>query len=293
MGTHMIYNPIKLSEIVEKNVVYLSNGKIFRKYYRFRATKFYGGSSTGDIVGCNLSCKYCWSLGTNTSPAIKGIGFYVDPEEAALRLLSIASQKSFKYIRLSGGEPTIGFDHILQLLKNISKSALFDKIRFILETNGILIGYKKNYAGELSKFPFVTVRVSLKGCSPNEFNAITGAGEEFYDYQLKAIKYLFENNVDTIVAITISFCNKDSFSRLVQQLLELGEDIIDRIELEVVKLYPSIAKRLCKSKIYPWIAIDPRKNVLLRGEAIERILREGCRGNVDKDPSRSQGRLNI
>lgn len=274
----MVYNPIEISNIVESRVTYSKDGKIFRKYYRFRTTKFYGGSATGDVIGCNLYCRYCWSLDINTHlSSTRDIGLYMDPEEAALRLLDMASRSGFRYIRLSGGEPTIGFNHVLQLLEYISRLDYSRRIVFILETNGILIGYRKEYAVELSRFPFVVARVSLKGCSEDEFSAITGAGREFYEYQLKAVKHLFESNVGVAVAITVSFCRRKSLSALIERLLRVEDSIMDRIELEVVKLYPKVVKRLYKANLLPWIAIDPRRNILLRGEAVERAIGKRCR----------------
>ncbi len=270
----IVYDPIMLSKIVEERVMYLDNNRFFRKYYRFRATNFYGGSATGDVIGCNLYCKYCWSLGINKYSNLKNIGFYMGPEEAALKLLEIAAKNNFRYIRLSGGEPTIGFNHVIQLLKMVNGFTSFNKIRFILETNGILIGYGKEYVEELLKFPFVIVRVSLKGCSPDEFKTITGVCGEFYEYQLKAIEYLFEYNVDTIIAVTIGFCSKESFTRLIERLLRIREDIIYRIELEVAKLYPNVIKMLYEAKLFPWIAVDPKENILLRGEDVEQFIRK-------------------
>jgi len=278
----MVYDPILLSNDIEKYVIYMKDSKILRKYYKFRATKFYGGSATGDVVGCNLRCKFCWSWHLNTPSALKNIGFYIDSENAALKLLNIAFEKGFRYIRLSGGEPSIGFEHVFQLLKKIQDLGYSNKIAFILETNGILIGYKKDYAIDLSNYPFIITRVSIKGCSSEEFEAITGADKKFYNYQIEAVKHLIENNIAVSIAITVSFCKKSSLSRLIEQLIRIDENIIDRIELEVVKLYPDVTKRLCKANLFPWIAIDLKNNAILKGDDIEQKCRENSNRNLIK-----------
>ena len=72
-----MYNPIELSNKTEKIV---TKGKM-KKYYRFRATRFYGGISTADTVGCNLRCKFCWS-GNSVWNAINAGNFY-SPENVA------------------------------------------------------------------------------------------------------------------------------------------------------------------------------------------------------------------
>uniref|UniRef100_A0A7C5Z6G6 Molybdenum cofactor biosynthesis protein MoaA n=1 Tax=Ignisphaera aggregans TaxID=334771 RepID=A0A7C5Z6G6_9CREN len=71
----MVYDPILLSNDIEKYVIYMKDSKILRKYYKFRATKFYGGSATGDVVGCNLRCKFCWSWHLNTPFSFKKYRF--------------------------------------------------------------------------------------------------------------------------------------------------------------------------------------------------------------------------
>ncbi|MEM4889814.1 MAG: molybdenum cofactor biosynthesis protein MoaA, partial [Thermosphaera sp.] len=54
-------DPFKLTTIAEKQVTRLRNGVLERRYYRFRGGRWYGGIATGDVVGCNLRCKFCWS----------------------------------------------------------------------------------------------------------------------------------------------------------------------------------------------------------------------------------------
>src|SRR3990172_750148 len=48
-------------------------------------------------------------------------------------------------VRISGNEPTIGWEHLIDVLARIPKDLLF-----ILETNGILLGADPDYAEDLS-----------------------------------------------------------------------------------------------------------------------------------------------
>ena len=72
-----MYDPIKfgekIKEIVCKNTM--------RKYFRFRATRYYGGIATGDVVGCNLKCCYCYVYQPREKP--REIGRFYVPEEVA------------------------------------------------------------------------------------------------------------------------------------------------------------------------------------------------------------------
>lgn len=78
-----MYNPLELTKKVEKIVVKDDQ----KKYYQFRPTRFYGGIATADTVGCNLRCKFCWSV--KSVLHAQHTGQFYTPEEVAERLLDI------------------------------------------------------------------------------------------------------------------------------------------------------------------------------------------------------------
>ncbi len=228
-----MYHPLELSKKTEDVVV---KGDL-KKYYRFRATRFYGGIATADTVGCNLRCKFCWS--GNSVWNAKNTGEFYSPEHVANDLKKIAIKKGFHQMRVSGGEPTIGRKHLISLLKNIESRFLF-----ILETNGILLGADKSYVNELSKFNNLHVRVCLKGSDPKEFSMLTGAKKGF-EYQIKALENLKDENMSfNIALVSIKKNNQDFLSQLVDR--DLGRAMI---EFEEIILYPKVRKRLEKEGI--------------------------------------------
>ena len=228
-----MYDPIKLSKITE-NIV--TNG-VMKKYYRFRPTGFYGGIATADTVGCNLRCKFCWS--GNSVWNAKNTGKFYSPEQISFTLNNIARKKGYKNIRVSGGEPTIGRDHLMRLLKNIDCDLLF-----ILETNGILLGKDKKYVDQLSQFHNLHVRVCLKGCNPEEFSWLTGAKTGF-NYQLTALEYLRDKGLSFNIAVVSV---KDDKKALYSKLKEMGLGKI-MTEEEEIKLYPQVKSRLKREGI--------------------------------------------
>jgi len=149
-----------------------------RKYYRFRPAPYYGGIATADCVGCCLKCLFCWSWQIVVQP--EKVGRFYSPEEVAGNLTSIARKKGFHQVRISGNEPTLHRSHLLRVLQLLPK-----EIRFILETNGILIGHDPSYAKDLSDFSNLYVRVSLKGACPEDFARLTGRRPEGFGLQLK------------------------------------------------------------------------------------------------------------
>lgn len=243
-------DPIALSSAVEK-VVTLREGEVIkRKYYRFRGGRWYGGIATADTIGCNLSCGFCWSWRANNS--IATFGEYYSPEEVSTKLIEIASKRNYSLVRISGGEPTIGFKHLLQVLEVLSNY----NFKFILETNGILIGYNKNYAKELSKYKFLHVRVSLKGTNEEEFSKLTNAEPSAFRLQIKALENLVEENVSCHAAAMLSFSREEGKIKLIEELRKIDEELAN-LEEEYVFLYPHVVELMKKRNISPRVAYDP------------------------------------
>lgn len=229
-----MYDPIDLSTKVQGLVV----RDTLKKYFRFRPTGFYGGIATADTVGCNLRCKFCWS--GNSVWEATTTGEWYTPEQVAGLLQTIASTKGYHQIRISGGEPTIGKHHLLVLLEHIPK-----KYVFILETNGILLGYEKTYVEDLSRFTNLHVRVCLKGADGGEFRRFTGA-EKGFEYQLKALDYLRNKGMSFNIAVVSTSAEKKQ--HLFRQLQESGMGNVI-IEEEEITLYPMVRKRLAQEHL--------------------------------------------
>lgn len=225
-----MYNPIELSKKTESIVL---DGNM-KKYYRFRPTGFYGGIATADTVGCNLRCKFCWS--SKSVWNAKNAGTFYSSEQVADTLHEIADKKGYRQLRISGGEPTIGKDHLIQLLKNINT-----KYWFILETNGILLGSDENYIKDLSIFKNLHIRVCLKGSNPKEFSMFTGAEENGFQFQLKALEFLKDNNMSFNIALVSR--DREGKKHLFDKLKDMDLGSI-MIEDEEIKLYPLVKKRL-------------------------------------------------
>lgn len=246
----MLYDPVKLAQAMEKIVV---KGRL-RKYYRaVRADRWYGGIATADCCGCCLKCVFCWSGAPRDRP--EEIGRFYEPEYIFSKLTRCAEKHGFTLLRISGNEPTISREHLLELLALVDTT----RYKFILETNGILIGYDENYAKQLSKFTCLHVRVSIKGASPEEFSMLTGATPEAFNLQLKALKYLLDAGVSCNPAVMLSFSTKGNIRRLRERLKEIDPIPIREFEDEYVFLYPHVVKRLEHAGLKPITAYSPDK----------------------------------
>jgi uncharacterized Fe-S cluster-containing radical SAM superfamily protein len=227
-----MYHPVELARHTAEMVCRQKQ----RKYYRFRPARFYGGIATADCLGCNLRCAFCWAWGQLHQAHRLGRAYL--PQEVAWRLGEIALGKTFSQVRLSGNEPTLAMAHLLEVLSHLPPG-----LDFILETNGILLGAESRWARELAAFPQVFARVSLKGCTREEFSFLTGALPEGFDLQLQALENLLAAGVECHPAVMVSFSPPESRESL-RRRLALIHPAFGDFEVEELILYPAVVQRL-------------------------------------------------
>jgi uncharacterized Fe-S cluster-containing radical SAM superfamily protein len=250
----MLYDPVQRHKAIEKLVTRISPQGLQKKYYRFRPARWYGGIITADCAGCGLLCKFCWVRDSvMLHPAT--VGEFYTATDVANRLVTMARKYRMNQLRLSGGEPTLGKPHLLELLDLLKGKGL----SFILETNGIPIACEEDYAKELSKHDFVHVRVSLKGCSENEFALLTGAKPEGFRLQLQSLQKLCEEGASCHAAIMTSFSNPKNHETLLQNLSRIFPDLRESAETEELILYPHVTKRIQKWKLDYASAHEPSR----------------------------------
>jgi uncharacterized Fe-S cluster-containing radical SAM superfamily protein len=180
-------------------------------------------------------------------------GHYYTPKDTARRLTRIARKKGFRNVRVSGNEPTIAREHLLEVLEMVPFEMLF-----ILETNGILIGHDRTYAQDLARFENLHVRVSIKGTNEKEFSRLTGAHPEGFGLQLRALENLRREAVSTHPAVMASFSTHDDIDALRRRLFQIDPDF-KNIELEELTLYGDVEKRLQQASTKYQTADDPHK----------------------------------
>ncbi|MCW4032668.1 MAG: radical SAM protein [Candidatus Bathyarchaeota archaeon] len=226
---------------IEKMVTRESSGLQEKKYYRYRVDRWYGGIVTGDVVGCGLFCRFCWVKDSVLINPQK-IGKFYSSIDATDRLLKLLNKSEKGQLRLSGGEPTIGRKHLLELLDNFRGRGY----RFVLETNGVLLGHDRSYAEDLSKYDFLHVRVSLKGCNENEFSALTGSESKGFDLQIESLKNLNNAKVSCHPSVMVSFSTESSFKEILTRLSEISLGLEKKLEIEELIQYPRVRNRLNK-----------------------------------------------
>jgi uncharacterized Fe-S cluster-containing radical SAM superfamily protein len=236
------FDPLKLAAETERVVV----RGVLRRYYRVgRVSRWYGGIAESNCCGCCLRCVFCWSGVPRDHP--ERVGEFYSAEHVFELTSNAARKHGVEQLRVTGNEPTLGREHLLALLRLVDES----DFRFILETNGVLIGADVSYARELAKFCNVHVRVSLKATNPSEFCRLTGADPDAFNLQLRALENLLEAGVSCNPAVMTSFTTDASIQMLKHTLNSIHLGFAQNLELETVILYPPVVKRLKTAGIQP------------------------------------------
>lgn len=241
-ATGKLFDPIELSKKTESVVIQGNK----RKYLRFGSTPDYGtGIATGYAMGCNIRCVFCWANETRDNLELTK-DFY-SPEEVFHKLSEIiARNPKIDKMRISNGEPTIGREHLLQFAELFEKSS-FNK--FIIETNGVLLGNDKSYVKELSKFKKSHIRIGLKAATAEDWSRKTGATPETFMLPYQAIRHLREYNANyTVSAMSADprFMTPLERISLITRLGEIDPSIVLKMQEEVTYLHP-VSERLLKS----------------------------------------------
>jgi uncharacterized Fe-S cluster-containing radical SAM superfamily protein len=236
------FDPVLRSHEVEHQV--MSGNR--RKYYRFRVTGFYGGIVTADAVGCSFLCAYCWNYRRNLSPEKEGSFF--SPDEVADKLLFLARRSGLNQMRISGAEPILGedsFAHLIEVLKLLAEKS--PGSRFILETNGLVLGQSRKFARSLARFRNLTVRVCLKATDREKFQLITGASRDYFFQPVQALLYLKEYGVDFWPALTADLFGNEEINRF--RTFLLANSVSAELELERLIVYPFVEENLKSREI--------------------------------------------
>ena len=228
------FDPIELAKLTEAEV---SRGSS-RKYTDFYCVGVYGGISTGYAVGCCLRCIFCWVDFSRDFP--DNHGHICSPEEVAHRLVTNARRKHVTKLRISGGEPMLCREHLLNVL-DLAEGKGFS---FILETNGIPLGDDDSYAQELARYHDVYVRVSLRAGTADGFQERTGAKGDFWEFPFQAIQSLMRAGVSFHAAAMTDARLMPSEGRgsLLRKLRQIGYD--GYLEEEMCNLYRTSLVRL-------------------------------------------------
>jgi len=251
------YDPLEVTKSVEPRVYVERAGTGYRKYFRFRIDRWYGGIVTGDVVGCNMRCKFCWAWYFTWGDINRGD--YYTADEVSRKLVSLSESSGYRRARLSGGEPTIGFKHLIEVVGKVISSGL----SFVLETNGVLLGLRREYSKQVGRFKGsgIEVRVSVKGTSPEEFYELTGADPRFWYIQIEALKNLVEVGLEpareVYPAVMLSLSGEDGLRKFSNILQLIHPGLSELVDEEYIILYKHVKELIKKTGLRPRYVVLP------------------------------------
>lgn len=232
------------------------------KYYSIRYTQnYYGGIATAYCSECNLDCLYCYSQNKRNT------GKERDAEYVGKKLIEIAKDREIYKCRISGGEATVDFPHLLEVIDYIMDNS---NLVFFLETNGIILGQHPEYVAKLASYPIdrLVITVSIKHTIPEYFAKLTKAPEEWIMYPKKAVELLGEADVNLRLAYMEDWYTTKEQDEIQQWFIscvdwdlripgefrtedeyidEVTEALMDALDIETFRKYPSVP--VTKTKI--------------------------------------------
>ena len=270
------FDPIKLARETELIATREGSEGLERKYAGIYSAPVYGGIATGYAVGCCLRCNYCWTNWSRDFP--ERYGEFYSPKKLAERLFKAAEEgitapgwKRFRSLkveklRISGCEPTLGRDHLLDVLRCVENSKY---PLFILETNGILLGHDRSYVEQLAQFKHkLYVRVSFKAATPEGFTQRTGAIGNAFTLPFEALKSLLAEGIYArAAAMTDPNVMPNEERRILIGMLDEIDPSGDygaTLEEEEVDAYDTTLKRM-KASTDQRFAEELEKQIIRRG----------------------------
>ncbi|MET1125163.1 MAG: radical SAM protein [Archaeoglobaceae archaeon] len=171
-----------------------------------------------DLVGCNLDCKYCWCWkARNSQPIVKSVIEVVRDilcrSDKLLKDVRVAKSKyRLGVVRITGNEPTLQWEHVLELVKLLGSEKLFEiaekynfddaavesvlNSKIIIETNGLRLAKLDVQQLEMDKR--VDLDVSFKGVNERQFEWLSSRSAKLFDKQIEGFAAAFDNAPDNV-----------------------------------------------------------------------------------------------
>jgi len=177
------------------------------------------------VYGCNLRCKFCWSEALYKSLRIEKepqqvVGDLVCRMNAlnsdqGLQSSATTKPSDLKCIRITGHEPSLQWDHVLEVLQILNDRPEFEDFWINIQTNGVEIG-KPGSRIDLDPLRSLEnlnlrIEISFKGVNPTQFEWLTGTSHELFHYQCDAFTRLWSiksAKIDVVPELGINHCNK-------------------------------------------------------------------------------------
>lgn len=171
--------------------------------------------------GCNIHCWLCFAKGYSWPESF--INHYRVVNNIPLTNLieeynniPIPQRGYYNWLRILGGEPLLSDEYINYLFDFLNEISRNDSSKFnngvIIQTNGIHIGRghtevlnnRLNELYEINPNVVVAIETSIKGTNPEEFQLLSGASTDLYQYNIDSYYKLLELNTRNLRPVVIA-----------------------------------------------------------------------------------------
>ena len=183
------------------------------------------------LSGCNFKCKGCFSIARDTvgePMTVDGLINWVEKSSRAYNGNTLLQDAV-----ITGGEPTLDMDFLLDLVLNLKRSVGVKHIT--LSTNGYLLD--KEYVMELKEAGLDVVKLDIKAYTNSIHQWYTGMSNRPV---LKAARYLWESKLDFRVETVLmpEIVDVEEIERIASFLAQIDPGI----KYKVIKFAPGEAR---------------------------------------------------
>jgi len=203
---------------------------------------------TIQVSGCTFGCNYCY-VPPEINAADPKLGKFFSAKEI-LEYFFLAKSKTkepMNIVRISGGEPTIIPEIILDIYSEIEK---IKGIYLWIDTNLSTTKYLEKLESDLKdimKKRNVGVVGCFKGVSKEDFALLTGVKQEFYEKQFETAKLFLNWKTDFYVylpALVYENNIEQKTMAFINRLQELNNNLPLRTEILIIKKYPGAVRNM-------------------------------------------------
>lgn len=202
-----------------------------RRYHRFRHST-HDDSVVADCIGSNLRCahEWGWCEGILDDPSA---GTFYTPDEVIEELLGIAEGHNCTSARITGMEPVMGDDHLIEVAQRLDDHGMDLRI----DTNGMLLDHE--YLRRLEDACDLSIRLSFKGHDPQSFEKLAGVHRSWFMNQVRAFLACHDSDVKTQYVLAGVYDGEDR-----DQLADWLPAEDPAIEVEKLRLCPQNREHL-------------------------------------------------
>jgi uncharacterized Fe-S cluster-containing radical SAM superfamily protein len=194
------------------------------------------------LSGCTYSCNFCY-VPSEINLANPTLGKFFSQKEIVNYFLTARSKSKepMNVIRITGGEPTVIPEIIVDIYTEIERRGL--EIYLWIDTNLSMTKYLERIESDLKNIMQrrnVGVVGCFKGFCKESFSMLTGSKPEFYEKQFETAKLFLDWKTDFYVYLpALVYENPEQkIKAFVERLRELNKNLPLRVEMLIIKDYP-------------------------------------------------------